>query len=720
MSDCLVDINDLTIGYYTQRKTLVHVLQGVNLQIKPGETLGLVGESGCGKSTLGQAMMGYLRSGSQVLGGCVQFADQDMFKLTGRQLESIRGKQIALIPQNAGDALTPTLRVGKQIIEAIELNANLSGGAAKKRMVELLGQVRLPHPEVMAGRYPHELSGGQQQRVVVAMALAAEPEMLVLDEPTTGLDVTTQAHILNLLREIVTEMGTAMMYISHDLGVIARVSDRVALMYAGEIVEDADVFEIFGSPAHPYARGLLESIPRLALAGIPNSMPGQPPIPGTLPGCSFAPRCSFASNVCTSEPPVLSTIPGTPHLVSCHNWEKVLAKDFSQELQQVFHSIKHTTHDDVAIELSDVEISYYRPGMTDRLRNIPEPPATVSDVTISVQRGETLALVGESGSGKTTIVRTIAGLIPAKGGRIRFEDCDLSVEVDHRPMELCKDIQLIFQNPDASLNPRHTVAELLDQPLKLYFPKMTRDERRARQIELLERVRLDGRYRLRYPGQMSGGEKQRVAIARAFAADPEVVLCDEVTSALDVSVQAAVLDLLADLQRERNTTYIFIAHDLAVVRAIADRVAVLYQGRLCEVGTVDEIYSPPYHPYTETLLGAVLVPDPNFEPKLLASDTPELAPPAQGCSFQRRCPYSLGEICDQETPAWQSPTASNGHQIRCHIPIEELERLTQAQNLYQVEDPQTVEVPPRLTVRAVSGVDAQRPEPEAKGGQLSN
>jgi peptide/nickel transport system ATP-binding protein len=308
----------------------------------------------------------------------------------------------------------------------------------------------------------------------------------------------------------------------------------------------------------------------------------------------------------------------------------------------------------------------------DRIRSLPTPPATVSDITLSVKRGETLALVGESGSGKTTIVRTISGLLPAISGSVIFEECDLTISIDKRPIELCRHVQLIFQNPDASLNPRHTVAEILDQPLKLYFPKMTRNERRARQIELLERVRLDDRYRLRYPGQMSGGEKQRVAIARAFAADPEVVLCDEVTSALDVSVQAAVLELLADLQKERNTTYIFIAHDLAVVRAIADRVAVLYLGRLCEIGTVDEIYAPPYHPYTETLLGAVLVPDPDHEPKLLASDTPELAPPAKGCAFQRRCPYCKPEKCVEITPPWQYPASEGGHKIRCHIPIEEL------------------------------------------------
>jgi peptide/nickel transport system ATP-binding protein len=672
VSESLIDIHDLTIGYTSRGGDLVHVLRDLSLQIDRGETLGLVGESGCGKSTLGQAMMGYLRHGSQVLGGSVHLADQDVFGLTSQELESIRGQQIALIPQNAGNSLTPTMRVGKQVIEAIELNVESSDDVAEERMLDLFTKVRLPDPEAIAARYPHELSGGQQQRVVVAMALAGLPEMLVLDEPTTGLDVTTQAHILDLMRDIVSELDTAMMYISHDLGVIARVSDRVAIMYAGEIVEDASVAELFRLPAHPYTRGLLESIPRLTLTGIPNSMPGQPPIPGTLPGCAFAPRCNFATDICISGSPELIAVQQTAHVVRCHHWDEVIATDFSRELQAVFHTIEHKTQDEPALELSEVEITYYRPSLVDRLLRESEPPATVSDLTLSVQRGETLALVGESGSGKSTVVRAISGLIPAKSGRIRFEDCDLTAEVDDRPMDLCRNVQLIFQNPDASLNPRHTVAEILDQPLRLYFPEMSRDERRARQIELLERVRLDGRYRLRYPAQISGGEKQRVAIARAFAAEPEVVLCDEPTSSLDVSVQAAVLDLLADLQRERNITYIFITHDLAVVRAIADRVVVLYQGRICEVGTVDEIYAPPYHPYTETLLGAVLEPDPDTEPRLLASDTPELGPPAQGCVFRRRCPYHIGEICDQEIPAWRMPEGADGHKIRCHIPLDEL------------------------------------------------
>ncbi|MFK7804637.1 MAG: dipeptide ABC transporter ATP-binding protein [Anaerolineae bacterium] len=680
MSQKLVDIKDLSVGYHTKYGKLVHVLRNVNLQIEPGETLGLVGESGCGKSTLGQAMMGFLRSGSKILGGQVMYQGIDMFSLSAKEMEAIRGTRIALIPQNAGQSLTPTLRVGKQIMEALELNAKISGEAARVRAVELLGQVQLPSPDEMATRYPHELSGGQQQRVAVAMALAGNPDMLVLDEPTTGLDVTTQAHILELLRDVVKEMGTAMMYISHDLGVIARVSDRISVMYAGEKVEDATAAQLFKTPAHPYTRGLLESIPRLTLSGIPKSMPGQPPLPATLPGCHFEPRCPYATEICSQKPPAFESVERSvgkdgrveDHLARCHHWDKLTEGNFKEELKDVYQAVTNKVSTEPAITITDVDISYYQPGLLDKWMGVVPPPATVSDINLTVHRGETVALVGESGSGKSTIVRTISGLLPAKDGAITFEKFDLTTDVDDRPMSLRKRIQMIFQNPDASLNPRHSVTEILDQPLKLYFPEMTAEDRERRKEELLDRVRLGHRYLTRYPGQMSGGEKQRVAIARAFAADPEVVLCDEVTSALDVSVQAAVLDLLADLQKEHGTTYIFITHDLAVVRAFADRVAVLYQGRLCEVGTVDEIYAPPFHPYSQMLLGAALEPDPDMEPILLGGDTPESSPPATGCPFQRRCPVRVGDICDTTMPEWVTPQGAINHRIRCHIPISDL------------------------------------------------
>ena len=671
MNEPLVEVNDLTIGYRNRQGQIVKVLREVSLVIQRGGALGLVGESGCGKSTLGNALLGHLRSGSQMQAGTVRFEGVDLFDLTPEELQELRGGRIALIPQNAAESLTPTMRIGAQIVEALRFNRGLARAEARTLAMELLGQVRLPQPEEMFTRYPHELSGGQQQRVAIAKALAGEPELLVLDEPTTGLDVTTQAHLLDLLTEIVAQLDTAMLYISHDLGVIARVSDRVAVMYAGEIVEVATVADIFARPTHPYTRGLLASIPRLTMAGIPKAMPGQPPTPGEHgAGCSFTPRCSFADGTCETVAPTLDAAAQPGQLVRCHHWQTVAKIEFSQELQQAFHKAVRKVEPEPAVELAGVEIAYTRQGLIQRLRGLPEPPATVSDITLTVHKGETLALVGESGSGKTTIVRTIAGLMLPRMGSLKFKDYDLNVGVDRRPLELRQQIQLIFQNPDASLNPRHTVAEILDQPLRLYF-NLNRSQRRERSMELLERVRLAPHYRLRYPGQLSGGEKQRVAIARAFAAEPQLVLCDEVTSALDVSVQAAVLDLLADLQAERGVTYIFIAHDLALVHAFADRVAVLYQGRLCEVGPTDQIYTPPHHPYTETLLAAAPKPVPGLRPRFLGSDLPELAPPARGCPFQRRCPRRIGSICDEEAPPWRVP--AEGHTIRCHIPLDELE-----------------------------------------------
>jgi peptide/nickel transport system ATP-binding protein len=503
------------------------------------------------------------------------------------------------------------------------------------------------------------------------------PELLVLDEPTTGLDVTTQAHILALLREIREQTGTAMLYISHDLGVIARVSDRVAVMYAGEIVEDGRATEVFGQPIHPYTRGLLASIPRLTRASLPQSMPGQPPIPGEHEvGCAFAPRCHFADLTCTMVDPTLEMTKQdgkTPHFVRCHHWKRVAATEESVQVADLKARTEHTVEAEPLIELSEVDITYAKRGFGTylrRLRGKPEPPRTLSDITLTIYRGETLALVGESGSGKSTIARTITGLLPPCAGRIGFKEHDLTGIVERRPADLQRRIQLIFQNPDDSLNPRHSVRQILDMPLQLYF-KFNGEQRLEMSVSLLEKVRLSSPYIHRLPGQMSGGEKQRVAIARAFAGEPDIVLCDEVTSSLDVSVQAAVLSLLADYKTEQGMTYLFISHDLAVVRAIADRVAVLYQGRLCEVGPAEKIYALPYHPYTETLLAAVPEPVPGTRARLLARDVQEAEPPAQGCSFQRRCPRRIGAICDEEIPPRQ--VAGEGYFIRCHITLEELQ-----------------------------------------------
>lgn len=668
----LIEIRDLSIGFTNRAQQLLPILRNIDLTVHAGETVGLVGESGSGKSTLALAMMGYLGNPLKVLAGSTSFRDQSTFDLSARELEQIRGGELALIPQNAGQALTPTLRIGRQISEALELHSKVDEASRPARVIELLTQVRLPDPAALVRRYPHELSGGQQQRVAVAMALAGEPDALLLDEPTTGLDVTTQAHVLELLRDLARETGTAMVYVSHDLGAIARVCDRVVVMYAGEIVLDGSVRQVLLKPVHPYARALLASIPKLRDASLPAALDGRPPAPGDAGiGCAFVKRCAMAEDRCATERPMLQATKAGER-VRCHFHEKVAQLAAPGPGQAVERSTLAQAPDVLALD--DIAISYTSPGILDQIlgRQASDTP-TVDDISIVIRKGETLGLVGESGSGKSTILKAIAGLIPTCNGSITFNGDELlKASVDQRGKDQLRSIQLIFQNPDDSLNPRQTVAEILAQPLRLYFG-LSGQELHDRSVEILERVRLGGHYLERLPSQLSGGEKQRVAVARAFIAEPELVLCDEVTSALDVSVQAAVLELLNRLQRELGTTYVFVSHDLAVVRALADRVALLYQGRLCEIGPAAQVYGLPSHPYTEVLLGAVLEPDPDTAPVLSADDVVELSPIARGCPFQRRCPRRVGDVCDTETPPWQQ--AIGKHAIRCHIPLDELQQM---------------------------------------------
>jgi peptide/nickel transport system ATP-binding protein len=669
MREALVQVKNLGIGFTSQAKLALPILRNIDLQIREGETIGLVGESGCGKSTLALAMMGYLKSGLRVLEGESLFRGRNVFDMDKQTLEGIRGGELALIPQNAGQSLTPSARIGRQIGESVKLHTDFSKKERHDRVIDLLLQVRLPQPQELLKRYPHELSGGQQQRVAIAMALAGEPDVLLLDEPTTGLDVTTQAHILELLRDLATETGTAMVYVSHDLGAIARVSDRIVVMYAGELVLEGSAHQVLKRPAHPYARGLLLSIPRLKKAVVPASMPGLPPPPGGAgQGCAFADRCSMAEQLCRDNRPALEPT-AVQELVRCHFPERVEQLPLPESPKRRDRSNLDELNN--ILRFDNVAITYAKPSIVDQILNRqPDVTPTVDKIDLTICRGETVGLVGESGSGKSTILRAIAGLLLPQSGTITYDETkSLNTSVGEREKDLLRSIQLIFQNPDASLNPRHTVAEILAQPLRLYFG-LDGDELRERSVTLLEQVRLRADYLERLPSQLSGGEKQRVAVARAFAAEPELVLCDEVTSALDVSVQAAVLHLLTQLQVNHGTTYIFVSHDLAVVRALADRVAVLYQGRLCEIGPSENVYRSPSHPYTEVLLGAVLEPDPDAEPVLAAEDAVDLFPPAKGCPFHRRCPRHFGDICDNETPPWQ-PTGL-GHAIRCHIPLGEL------------------------------------------------
>lgn len=490
----------------------------------------------------------------------VAFVSVIVFALPEAARARLRGSDIALIPQNAGQALTPTMTIGAQIDEALRLHTGLDQAARKAKIVELLGRVRLPSPMTLGSRYPHELSGGQQQRAAVAMALAGQTKALLLDEPTTGLDVTTQAHILEFLRHLARDLGVAMVYVSHDMGVIARVADRVAVMYKGEIVEDGPVRQVLRDPAHDYTRGLLAAIPRLDA-------------PGTRTPQSNAPD---------------------------------------------------------VLSLKDVSIRYAKPGLLSRLRPAKAPRSDVAHVDLGLKAGQTLGLVGESGSGKSTILRAISGLVEAQGGEITLAGGqDLTGAAGGRDPDTLRRVQMIFQNADASLNPRQNVAQILGAPLRLYFGARGKAAR-AQSAALLQAVRLPETYLDRFPGQLSGGEKQRIGVARAFAARPEIALCDEITSALDVSVQATALALLTRLQQENGSGYVFVSHDLAVVRAVSDRVAVLYRGRLCEIGPVDAVYSSPCHPYTRLLMGAVLTPDPDMVPAILS----ETDDPADGLYAQ--------------------------------------------------------------------------------------
>ena len=673
MNDIIQQIRNLSIGFKSKQGKEISILRKIDLNIKKGETVGIVGESGSGKSTLALAMMGFVKQGLFTIDGECKFENLNLLKMNNKDLEKIRGRKIAMIPQNAGQSLTPNLKIGYQIEEALKLHTKLDTNQRQKKISELLNKVRLPSPETIALRYPHELSGGQQQRVAIAMALAGNPNLLLLDEPTTGLDVTTQAHVLEVLKDIANDTGTSMVYVSHDLGAIAQVSDRVVVMYAGEIVLEGPVRKILKDPIHPYANGLLKSIPKLSLKGLPSSMPGSQPQSDKLgTGCSFYERCNISTEKCKKNSPGLEYLNEIDVNVRCFNFNDLRDFDETTELKNNEFSEKKNTKE--VLKLNNLSISYAKQNFVDQfLGRIKDSNPTVKDINIEISKGETLSLVGESGSGKSTILKSIAGLLKIKDGKIFFNEKDfLSDDLKARSSNNLRAIQLIFQNPDESLNPSHTVEEILSQPLKLYF-NLQGDKLKKNISDLLQKVRLGDFYMQRYPRQLSGGEKQRVAVARAFAANPDIILCDEVTSALDVSVQAAVLDLLKKLKRDFNTTYIFVSHDLAVVKAISDRVAVLYQGRLCEIGLSEGVYKFPSHPYTEVLLGAVLEPDPDIKPRLIAEDIVEERPPEKGCTFQGRCPRIIGDKCKNETPPWQ--IGLNGHAIRCHIEINELDRL---------------------------------------------
>jgi peptide/nickel transport system ATP-binding protein len=668
----LIQVEDLTVDFWSQ-DGWVNIVNQISFAVAQGESMGLVGESGCGKTTTAYTLLGYRRPNSRIRGGQVRFRGRDLLGTSGPELQRVRGKRISLVPQNPTTALSPGMRVGDQIVETMAVHG-VGGSAAERRqrVVELLAHMRLPDPLRASKKYPHQLSGGQQQRVTIAMALACDPDLLVLDEPTTGLDVTTQAQIIDLLIHLRAERGMAMVYVTHNLGVLAKVTDRISVMYAGELVEDAPTPELFHNPRHPYTRGLIASVPRLSAPQLGRSalLRGVLERDKLPPGCRFAPRCEFAEPINFEERQILRPI-APAHRVACRRAGEIPMLAARRQGAAAPRISAPRAAGGVLLRAEGLYIAYEFSRR--RVFAAPEPKYVVRSVSFEISAGETFALVGESGSGKSTIARSVAGLVAPVSGRMTFEGRDLTVGAGGRSRELRRELQLVLQNPDASLNPRQRIRDIIGRPLEFFFGYQ-RAEVRSRVGSLLDKIRLDQSYVNRYPDELSGGERQRVAIARALAANPKLLLCDEVLSALDVSVQADILDLLRSLQEERRIAYLFISHDLAVVRSISQRVGVLYRGELVEAGMVEEVYSPPFHPYTHMLLSAV----PDIEggrglsSAIRIDATPSGAEAHTACPFADRCPWKLGPVCEEEQPPWRF--SSKTHALRCHIPLEDLAR----------------------------------------------
>jgi peptide/nickel transport system ATP-binding protein len=564
------------------------VVDGVSFEVDAGEVLALVGESGSGKTATAMAMLNYARPGSRITRGHVWIGDIDVLSLGSRRARQLRGNVVSYVPQNPATALDPAYPVGRQVAEMLEVHR--PGDRDRERRVErLFDLVHLPSTPDFRRRYPHQLSGGQQQRVVIAMALACEPRVVVLDEPTTGLDVTTQKHVLDVIDEIRVRTGVALLYVTHDLSVVAELANGVAVMYGGRLVEAGPRDTIFSRPVHPYTIKLIQSIPVLDGRGPLVGIPGTTVSPDERPsGCPFAPRCERATEICSVAMPSAELV-GDGHEVRCYHWGESAAPPLDRVVAlPEFASVGR----EPLVRAERLVACYGHAG-----------PLAVQGVSFTIAPRECLAIVGESGSGKTTVARCLAGLHVPESGSLLFDGAPLAARARARPADVRRRIQIVFQNPDASLNPRQTVEDIVARPLRQFFPLSLR-EARLRARELLALVRLAPRLADRYPGELSGGEKQRVAIARALAADPALIVCDEITSALDVSVQAAILDLLNDLRERIETSFLFISHDLAVVRSIADRILVMKKGMIIEEGPADAVLTSPREEYTRVLLRA--------------------------------------------------------------------------------------------------------------------
>jgi peptide/nickel transport system ATP-binding protein len=676
----VLKLDEVAVAYKV-RGGEIEAVQNVSFEINRGETHGIVGESGCGKSTVAWAVLNFLGANGYVKRGSIKFQGKELVGVKGEELRRLRGDQIAMVYQDPMQALNPSMRLGDQMSEVLTVHRGLPQKEAEDMCIQMLERVYMPDAANVMKRFPHQISGGQQQRVVIATALLNNPALLIMDEPTTALDVTVEAAVLDLIAELRRDFDTAIMYITHNLGVVARVSTRVGVMYAGEMVERATVEDIYEKPMHPYTQGLIRCVPKLGADKVKSVLypiRGRVPPPNNRPvGCVFGPRCDYVQERCRVERPELRQV-GSGTMIRCHFAEEIDASQWkpSEDIMPPTIEPKEVSAEPI-LSVRDLKKYYEVQGSS--LKDVvglgqKRYVKAVENATFDLLKGKTLGIVGESGCGKSTLIKTLIGLEDTTSGEANFIGFDITNNISKRKEDLIKQLQMVFQNPDSTMNPSYTVGQQIARPM-LRFKTATKDKVRGEVIRLLEAMRLGENYYDRLPRQLSGGEKQRVGIARALASHPDLVLCDEPVSALDVSVQAAILNLLLEVQHEYDTTLIFIAHDLSVVRFFSDQVGVMYLGQMMEIGPAEAIYAPPYHPYSEALLSAVPIPDPKAAQKhiRLEGNVPSAIDPPSGCRFHTRCPRrnllpDNGKVCEEEIPPWREP--AENHRIFCHLPLE--------------------------------------------------
>ncbi len=643
----LLEVENLHVQFNTTRG-VVRAVEGISYKVKAGEIVALVGESGCGKSVSSLAIMRLLAHNGRVTQGRVLFEGRDLLTISADEMRAIRGRDIAMIFQDPMTSLNPVLTIGFQITEPLLQHLRMTPSAARTRALELLQMVGIPDAESRLAQYPHQFSGGMRQRVVIAIALACNPKLIIADEPTTALDVTIQAQILELMKQLSRELNIALVVITHNLGIVARYADRVNVMYAARMAEQGPAADVFAKPLHPYTAGLLRSVPRLDQPrGLKlETIDGAPPdLLAPPPGCRFAPRCAARQPACEQGLPEMAEITADRYTACLRSPELDRVGPLALGLQAAAQGSAVVKSVDRATPLLDVrELKTYFDVSTGlaAFGGKKAEVRAVDDLSFTVFKGETVGLVGESGCGKTTVGRTLLRLEKSTAGAITFAGADITKAHGDGLKSYRRKMQVIFQDPFSSLNPRMTIGDIIAEPLLVYHLQPDKVAARAKVIDLLRLVGLFDYMAGRYPHELSGGQRQRVGIARALAMAPEFIVCDEPVSALDVSIQAQIINLLEDLQKKLGLTYLFIAHDLAVVRHISDRVIVMYLGRVMEIADRDALYAKPLHPYTQALLEAVPVPDPVIEAqrahRVLGGEVPSPLTPPAGCVFHTRCP----------------------------------------------------------------------------------